>query len=36
MLDAILMPEWQYRYDSIIAHWAPGEMMGSMDQVMSF
>jgi len=30
MLDAILMPEWQYRYYSFNAHWRPREMMGSM------
>jgi hypothetical protein len=30
MLDAILMPEWQYRYYSFNAHWGQGEMMGSM------
>jgi len=30
MLDAILMPEWEYRYYSFNAHWGEGEMMGSM------
>lgn len=30
MLDAILMPEWQYRYYSFNAQWRQGEMMGSM------
>jgi hypothetical protein len=30
MLDAILMPEWQYRYYSFNAHWGHGEMMGAM------
>jgi hypothetical protein len=30
ILDAILMPEWQYRYYSFNAHWGQGEMMGSM------
>lgn len=30
MLDAILEPEWEYRYHSFNQHWAPGEQMGSM------
>lgn len=30
MLDAILCPEWQYRYYSFNAAWAVGEQMGSM------
>jgi hypothetical protein len=30
MLDAILSPEWQYRYYSFNTRWAPGERMGSM------
>jgi len=30
MLDAIICPEWEYRYYSFNANWAPGEMMGSM------
>jgi hypothetical protein len=30
MLDAILSPEWQYRYYSFNSRWAPGERMGSM------
>jgi hypothetical protein len=30
MLDAILMPDWEYRYYSFNAHWSAGEMMGSM------
>lgn len=30
MLDAILSPEWQYRYYSFNSKWAPGEQMGSM------
>ena len=30
MLDAILMPEWEYRYYSFNALWGEGEMMGSM------
>jgi hypothetical protein len=30
MLDAILSPEWEYRYYSFDSHWAPGEMMASM------
>ena len=30
MLDAILEPEWQYRYYSFNAHWAEDQMMGSM------
>jgi hypothetical protein len=30
MLDAILEPEWQYRYYSFNSKWAPGEMMASM------
>ena len=30
MLDAILSPEWDLRYFSYDAHWAPGEQMASM------
>lgn len=30
MLDAILSPEWDSRYYSFNAHWAPDEQMGSM------
>jgi hypothetical protein len=30
MLDAILSPEWEYRYYSFNSKWAPGEMMASM------
>jgi hypothetical protein len=30
MLDAILCPEWQYRYFSFNANWAPGMEMASM------
>jgi hypothetical protein len=30
MLDAILCPEWEYRYYSFNAHWGEGEMMASM------
>jgi hypothetical protein len=30
MLDAILCPEWQYRYYSFNATWGVGEQMGSM------
>ncbi len=30
MLDAILSPEWQYRYYSFNSKWAAGEQMGSM------
>lgn len=30
MLDAIIEPEWEYRYYSFNAHWDLGEMMGSM------
>ena len=30
MLDAIICPEWEYRYYSFNANWATGEMMGSM------
>jgi hypothetical protein len=30
MLDAILQPEWEYRYYSFNAAWADGEQMGSM------
>jgi hypothetical protein len=30
MLDAVLCPEWQYRYYSFNAAWSPGEQMGSM------
>ena len=29
-LDAILCPEWEYRYFSFNAGWAPGEMLSSM------
>ena len=31
MLDAILSPEWEYRYYSFNSRWAPGEMMASMN-----
>lgn len=30
MLDAILSPEWEYRYYSFDSHWAPGQSMASM------
>jgi hypothetical protein len=30
MLDAILQPEWQYRYYSFNARWSESETMGSM------
>ena len=30
MLDAILSPEWEYRYYSFNSHWASGEQMASM------
>src|SRR5690349_3975316 len=30
MLDAILSPEWEYRYYSFNSKWARGEQMGSM------
>lgn len=30
MLDAILSPEWEYRYYSFNSKWAEGELMGSM------
>jgi hypothetical protein len=30
MLDAILCPEWQFRYYSFNAAWSAGEQMGSM------
>ena len=30
MLDAVLMPEWQYRYYSFDSNWGPGEQMASM------
>lgn len=30
MLDAILCPEWQFRYYSFNANWADGEQVGSM------
>lgn len=30
MLDAILSPEWEYRYYSFNANWSTGEQMGSM------
>ena len=29
-LEAILSPEWEYRYHSFDARWAPGEAMGSV------
>lgn len=29
-LDALLCPEWEYRYFSFNADWAPGEMLSSM------
>lgn len=29
-LDAILCPEWEYRYFSFNAEWAPGELLSSM------
>jgi hypothetical protein len=30
MLEAILCPEWEYRYYSFNTHWSTGEEMGSM------
>jgi hypothetical protein len=30
MLDAIISPEWEYRYHSFTSHWAEGQMMASM------
>ena len=30
MLDAILCPEWEFRYYSFNAHWSEGEALGSM------
>lgn len=30
VLDAILMPEWQFRYFSFNSKWSAGEQMGSM------
>ena len=30
MLDAILCPEWEFRYYSFNAHWSEGEQLGSM------
>ncbi|MEJ3716569.1 hypothetical protein ACU1JV_08435 [Paenibacillus sp. T2-29] len=30
ILDAILMPEWEYRYYSYNAHWDENEQMASM------
>jgi hypothetical protein len=30
MLDAILCPEWRFRWYSFNARWAEGERMGSM------
>jgi hypothetical protein len=30
LLDALFMPEWQYRYYSFNAHWNDAEMMASM------
>jgi hypothetical protein len=29
ILDAILMPEWEFRYYSFDAHWGEGEMLAS-------
>jgi hypothetical protein len=34
MLDAILSPEWQYRFYSFNSKWAKGEQMGSMRNAM--
>lgn len=30
MLDAIMSPEWEYRYYSFNSKWGEGEMMASM------
>jgi hypothetical protein len=30
LLDAIMSPEWDYRYYSFNSQWGPGEQMGSM------
>jgi hypothetical protein len=30
MLDAIMSPEWEYRYYSFNSKWDEGEMMASM------
>ncbi|MFC5920927.1 hypothetical protein ACFPVS_09370 [Neisseria weixii] len=30
LLEAVLSPEWGYRYFSFNAHWAPNQMMASM------
>lgn len=30
LLDAIICPEWEYRYYSFNSAWAPGQQMGSM------
>jgi hypothetical protein len=30
MLDAIISPEWEYRYYSFNSNWSPNEMMASM------
>ena len=30
MLDAIICPEWEFRYYSFNSHWADGKMMASM------
>lgn len=30
LLDALLMPEWEYRYSSFNAHWNDEEMMASL------
>ncbi|MBO6551131.1 MAG: hypothetical protein JJ964_16135, partial [Rhizobiales bacterium] len=30
LLDAIMSPEWEYRYYSFDAQWSPSETMGSM------
>ncbi|MBB4752376.1 hypothetical protein BJ964_006537 [Actinoplanes lobatus] len=30
MLDAVMSPEWEYRYYSFDSRWAPGEQMASM------
>jgi hypothetical protein len=32
MLDAILSPEWEYRYYSFNSKWGPGEMMAVLVQ----
>jgi hypothetical protein len=36
MIEAVVCPEWQYRYYSFNAGWAPGEEMASMRNGMGW